>query len=832
MSFQYKNPTSSILVNAPNSVSRNSDTGTIFSVNSVGGYMEVYNLSDLDWVIPNDILINGGPVLYSGNSIPISFVYNTPYSLPNTLNMNNDGISSGRRRLGMQVHVQESDTVYQFTITGFTALWNAAEAVGSIVDLIGGYEVYDDTPEGVAFLNAWTGSTIEGQSGTTKENARWRIFYGTDVQITGGTYDSQNTELSLNNSTGGTITITGFAPAVTGGTYNSGTQELTLYTTDNNDVVISGFTSGGGSPLTVYDATSGVTATNVTGMTFSGASVVNNGGGNVLISITGGTSGVIVSGSGVNSSVRCGVSNTASGNYSASLGGRCNISCGNCSTISGGFSNIVYCNSSTIGGGFCNVASGATSTIGGGQQNRTYASCSTIGGGIQNTACGSSSTVGGGNFNFACCNCSTISGGYYNIASGTSSTISGGYCNFIFGNCSTIGGGIRNTACNLTSTISGGLGGQAMCAYSTIGGGFCNIASGSTSTIGGGFQNRVYGSCSTISGGINNTICNAISTIGGGNLNRACCLASTIGGGCSNTTSGDTSTIGGGRSNCTLDCFTTIGGGWLNKVTGLHSTIGGGFCNTISSTYAGSSTIGGGNSNFVSGYTSTIGGGSFNTASNSYSTVGGGGCNIASGSISTVIGGFCNTASGLYSTVIGGQCNAAISSYSFVGGQCNIAGGSHSAVGGCGLTNSCINTFMYNCLRAFNLSGSTVAVCVGTDGILVRGASDVRLKTCISPITYGLSDVLQLNPVSFNWCENIRESRGENRQLGFIAQEVEPIIPESVGMSAEGEYSFSPDKIIPVLTKAIQELKEENNKLREENINIKIRIEKLEEYIR
>jgi hypothetical protein len=139
---------------------------------------------------------------------------------------------------------------------------------------------------------------------------------------------------------------------------------------------------------------------------------------------------------------------------------------------------------------------------------------------------------------------------------------------------------------------------------------------------------------------------------------------------------------------------------------------------------------------------------------------------------------------------------------------------------------------MYNCLRAFNLSGSTVAVCVGTDGILVRGASDVRLKTCISPITYGLSDVLQLNPVSFNWCENIRESRGENRQLGFIAQEVEPIIPESVGMSAEGEYSFSPDKIIPVLTKAIQELKEENNKLREENINIKIRIEKLEEYIR
>jgi hypothetical protein len=44
-------------------------------------------------------------------------------------------------------------------------------------------------------------------------------------------------------------------------------------------------------------------------------------------------------------------------------------------------------------------------------------------------------------------------------------------------------------------------------------------------------------------------------------------------------------------------------------------------------------------------------------------------------------------------------------------------------------------------------------------------------------------------------------------------------------MSADGEYSFSPDKIIPVLTKAIQELKEENN-------NLRIRIEKLEEYLK
>ena len=176
--------------------------------------------------------------------------------------------------------------------------------------------------------------------------------------------------------------------------------------------------------------------------------------------------------------------------------------------------------------------------------------------------------------------------------------------------------------------------------------------------------------------------------------------------------------------------------------------------------------------------------------------------------------------------ILGGRCNVVSGRYaSVVAGTGNTASGIYSAVGGCALTNSCVNTFMYNCLRANNLIGTTVAVCVGTDGILVRGASDVRLKTCISPITYGLSDVLLLNPVSFSWCDNVKESRGENRQLGFIAQEVEPIIPESVGMSAEGEYSFSSDKIIPILTKAIQELKEDNDKLR-------VRIEILEKYIK
>ena len=274
MSFQYKNPVSSTVLQAPDSVYRQSDTGTNFSVLGIGGYMEVYYLSNLDWVIPEQTLIDGGQVLYSGNSTPISFFYNTPFTLPNILNINNDSISSGRRRLGMQVYVHETNTVYQYTISGYTGLWDEAEAVGSIVDFGNGYEAYDDTPQGAAFINAWTGSTIEGVSGITKNNARWQIFYGTDWQITGGTYNSGTTTLDLFNNTGGTLSITGFTGTVTGGTYNSGTSTLTLNNSDGTAVSITGITSGSGSALSVGDG--GTPVTDVSGITFSGASVIDN----------------------------------------------------------------------------------------------------------------------------------------------------------------------------------------------------------------------------------------------------------------------------------------------------------------------------------------------------------------------------------------------------------------------------------------------------------------------------------------------------------------------------------------------------------------------------
>jgi hypothetical protein len=259
--------------------------------------------------------------------------------------------------------------------------------------------------------------------------------------------------------------------------------------------------------------------------------------------------------------------------------------------------------------------------------------------------------------------------------------------------------------------------------------------------------------------------------------------------------------------NCISAQVSTIAGGAGHTASGCYSFIGGG----------GSISMLGNHGNIASGYQSTAVGGGDNLASGDSSFIGGGGGgggfspskrNTASGTGSVVVGGFCNTSSEYSSFVGGGINNDARGACSAVlGGSGNIVCNSWSGAFGCNVNNNIACSFFSNQLGGTNLVGTTVNLCVGTNGVIVRGVSDGRLKTNICNLTYGLCDVRKLNPVSFDWNEKERETRGYNKQIGFIAQEVEPIIPEAVGQRADnGEYSLSVDKIIPVLTKALQEL--------------------------
>jgi hypothetical protein len=90
--------------------------------------------------------------------------------------------------------------------------------------------------------------------------------------------------------------------------------------------------------------------------------------------------------------------------------------------------------------------------------------------------------------------------------------------------------------------------------------------------------------------------------------------------------------------------------------------------------------------------------------------------------------------------------------------------------------------------------------------------SDQRIKKEINPLTYGLSKILQLNPVSYNQYDSeiigdeIVLKETYKSTIGLIAQEVNDLIPEAVGVGNDTElWGLDYDKIIPVLIKAIQE---------------------------
>jgi hypothetical protein len=110
-------------------------------------------------------------------------------------------------------------------------------------------------------------------------------------------------------------------------------------------------------------------------------------------------------------------------------------------------------------------------------------------------------------------------------------------------------------------------------------------------------------------------------------------------------------------------------------------------------------------------------------------------------------------------------------------------------------------------------------------GTNIYNASDVRLKKNISTTTYGLNAISALNPVKFNWIDGFEPSEDGKDMLGFIAQEMQNIIPEAVesfgsnvdlnGTTIENTLRVNEKFIIPVLVKAIQELKSENDTLKE-----------------
>ena len=102
----------------------------------------------------------------------------------------------------------------------------------------------------------------------------------------------------------------------------------------------------------------------------------------------------------------------------------------------------------------------------------------------------------------------------------------------------------------------------------------------------------------------------------------------------------------------------------------------------------------------------------------------------------------------------------------------------------------------------------------------VQSISDQRLKENIKNSTDGLDVITALRPVRYDWKEGY--GNDQKNQLGFIAQEVEKVFPEAVSewqVNKEDETIYKtvgPSAFIPILVKAIQELKAEVDSLKQQ----------------
>jgi hypothetical protein len=114
--------------------------------------------------------------------------------------------------------------------------------------------------------------------------------------------------------------------------------------------------------------------------------------------------------------------------------------------------------------------------------------------------------------------------------------------------------------------------------------------------------------------------------------------------------------------------------------------------------------------------------------------------------------------------------------------------------------------------------------------------SDERVKTDAVSLTYGLREVMMLQPKRYNHHSSSFEKGDlqlmseKDNTIGLFAQEVYEIIPEAAVKpenDKEQLWGLDYQKLIPVLVKAIQEQQEQVKQLRKENEKLQARIGKI-----
>lgn len=113
-------------------------------------------------------------------------------------------------------------------------------------------------------------------------------------------------------------------------------------------------------------------------------------------------------------------------------------------------------------------------------------------------------------------------------------------------------------------------------------------------------------------------------------------------------------------------------------------------------------------------------------------------------------------------------------------------------------------------LVAFKLDVNGAIHCIGLTQTSAR-----EFKQDIVPLTSGLEAIMKLRPVSYVWNEKAPEQSQGTHDIGFLADEVNEVLPDIVAKDASGKpVGIDYGKITPVAVEAIKQLKAENDDLR------------------
>ena len=123
------------------------------------------------------------------------------------------------------------------------------------------------------------------------------------------------------------------------------------------------------------------------------------------------------------------------------------------------------------------------------------------------------------------------------------------------------------------------------------------------------------------------------------------------------------------------------------------------------------------------------------------------------------------------------------------------------------------NGTAYMELEASSTGGGDLTV--KGDVIAYGSPSDKKYKENIKPIESALDKAMKLQGVTFDWKDNdsildIKED------IGFIAQDVQEVLPELVRENKKGNLSLRYQGITPILLEAIKELKAEIEELKKQ----------------